>query len=288
MSLFSVIIPTYNRANNLGRCLASLVAQSYKNFEVIVCDDGSTDNTKEVVESYRSQLDIVYSQGEHWGGPAVPRNRGIALARTKWICFLDSDDWWYPNKLEECAKYLNSADVIYHDLDVYDNSSGRLFRRMHSRQLTDDPFTDLMLNNNALPNSSVVVRKGILEQVGGMTEDKKLVSTEDFDCWLKIARVTKRFLYIPRTLGVYALGSNISRSVLHVDSLEELWRQHVGNLHTAQEKKFVTKTLKYNQARVYHLNKQYGHALVLYCQAGFMIPAGRLLKYFRTKIFGTK
>src|SRR5680860_1084245 len=112
MPTFSVIIPTYNRAKDIDQCLSSLLAQTYKNFEVIVCDDGSTDNTKDIVESYKDRLNIRYDWSENWGGPARPRNRGIKLSQADWICFLDSDDWWCPNKLEECVKYLDNYDAV--------------------------------------------------------------------------------------------------------------------------------------------------------------------------------
>jgi glycosyltransferase involved in cell wall biosynthesis len=287
MILFSVVIPTYNDARDLDRCLASLVAQTYKNFEVIVCDDGSTDNTKEVAESYQGRLDLVYEWEKNWGGPARPRNRGIALARAEWICFLDQDDWWYPNKLEECALHLDQADIMYHDADAYDGISHKLLRRLHSRQLTDDPFTDLMLNGNALLGSSVVVKKSILERVGGMAEEKKLITFEDFDCWLKIAKITKKFLYLPESLGAYSMGAGLFRNIKHINSPEELWRRNVGGLRTAQEKELAAKIVWYNQARIYHANKRYGQALVLYWKAGPVILAGRLSKYFRTKFSPT-
>lgn len=284
MITFSVIIPTYNRANDLNRCLSSLVAQTYKNFEVIACDDGSTDNTKDIVESYRDRLNIKYDWAENWGGPARPRNRGIKLAQADWICFLDSDDWWYPNKLEECALHLNSADIIYHDLDVYNNISEKPISCLHSRQLTDNPFTDLMLNNNALFNSSVVVKKSILDGIGGISEDKELISIEDSDCWLKISKITKKFFYLSKSLGAYWLESNISRTIKHAHSLEALWRKHINDLKTDKDKKFVTRTLRYSQARIYQINKQYITALKLYFQAG-SVPFTRLFKYIYNKVF---
>jgi len=88
-NIISVIIPTYNRSKELKRCLESLTRQTYKKFEVIVCDDGSTDNTKEVVNSYRNVLNIIYIKDENFGGPARPRNNGIKLSNGEYIAFLD-------------------------------------------------------------------------------------------------------------------------------------------------------------------------------------------------------
>lgn len=283
MPLFSVIIPTYNRASDLDRCLASLVAQTNQDFEVIVCDDGSTDNTRAVAEAYQAKLKLIYDWAENWGGPAKPRNRGLKLAQADWICFLDSDDWWYPGKLAACARYLDSADIIYHDLDVYDCRSEKPLWRLRSWPLADNPFIDLMLNNNALFNSSVVVKKNVLEQVGGLTEDPNLISVEDLDCWLKIAKQGKKFFYLPEVLGAYWLGTNISRSLQQAASLEALWRRHEGDLRSPSEKDATFRTLKYGQARIYQFNKYYGRALSAYWQAGPLVLANRLLKYFNLK-----
>ena len=82
---FSVVIPTYNRAKEIRRCLDSLVAQNFQDFEVLICDDGSTDDTSSVVSEYSHLLDITYRCGEHFGGPARPRNCGISLARAPYI-----------------------------------------------------------------------------------------------------------------------------------------------------------------------------------------------------------
>jgi len=284
MIKFSVIIPTYNRASDLDRCLASLVTQTFTDFEVIICDDGSTDNTKSVVDSYCNRLDVKYIWQENWGGPARPRNSGIKLAQADWICFLDSDDWWYPNKLEKCFKYLDSADIIYHDLDVYDKTLRGPLKRLRSRQLSDDPFTDLMLDNNALFNSSVVVKKSILNQVGGLTEDKKLISVEDLDCWLKISKITRKFLYLPESLGAYYIEANISRGIKHSDSLEALGHKYISDLHSDKVRARVTRILRYNQARICHINHHYGRAGRLYWRAGLRVLAEKMFRYFSTKI----
>src|SRR5437763_1133783 len=95
---FSVVIPTYNRAAELERCLESLIAQTFHDFEVLISDDGSTDRSADVARAFSDRLTIQYRWSEHWGGPARPRNLGIRHAASEWVCFLDSDDWWYPTK----------------------------------------------------------------------------------------------------------------------------------------------------------------------------------------------
>src|ERR1700759_5123285 len=91
---FSVVIPTYNRAQKLFRALHSLNEQTFLDFEVLVCDDGSTDETRSVVEAFVPAIRfraLRYFYAPNWGGPARPRNTGLAKATADWVCFLDSD-----------------------------------------------------------------------------------------------------------------------------------------------------------------------------------------------------
>ncbi|HDY87037.1 MAG TPA: glycosyltransferase, partial [bacterium] len=201
----SIIIPTYNHAHFLKRCLESVIAQTFINWEVIVVNNYSEDNTIEVVNSFADPR--VHLVNFHNNGIiAASRNEGIRQSSGNLIAFLDSDDWWYPNKLEIAAKYLTNTDIVYHDLDIFTNKGKRLIKRIRSAHLKKPVFIDLMKNSNVLANSSVVVRKSIIDKVGGLTEDKRFFAAEDFDLWLKISRVTDRFLYIPKSLGAYWIG----------------------------------------------------------------------------------
>jgi len=205
--VFSVIIPTYNRADQLKIALESLCSQTFKDFEVIVCDDGSTDNTKEIVDSFRNKLDIKYIWQQNWGGPAKPRNVGIKNSTGEWICFLDSDDFWYPDKLEVCLNYLPKSDLIYHDFDYVGENVPKYRKQIICRKLsTKNPFMDLLMNWNGIANSGVVVRKSIIDKAGYFDEDRSLIAVEDFDMWLRIAKITNRFTLISKSLGGYYMS----------------------------------------------------------------------------------
>lgn len=228
MPTFSIVIPTYNRADFLPRCLASLVAQTFHDFEVLVCDDGSTDNTKDIVNSFSERLNIRYFWNPNWGGPARPRNIGIQNAESSWICLLDSDDWFYPNKLQACSPYLETSDIIYHDLDIY-NQNGKQSQTLKSQNLKHPVFIDLISTQNRLPNSSVVVRKEILLKIGGFSEDRALIAVEDFDAWLRISKITERFTCIQQSLGAYWLigeSHNISANKKNLLSEYALFDYH--------------------------------------------------------------
>lgn len=207
---FSVIIPTYNRADKLRRALESLERQTCRDFEVIVCDDGSTDDTRDVVSSFTAKMQISYLREDNWGGPARPRNLGIAAARGEWLCFLDADDWWYPEKLEVVLAETGRADLVYHDFDVYTEQGKRGIGK-HSRKMNSPVFVELLTRGCSLVTSSVCVRKEILEKSGGFAEERELIAVEDYDLWLRISRLTENFLHIPKILGAYWVDqANIS------------------------------------------------------------------------------
>lgn len=231
----SVVIPTYNRAQALRRCLESVSRQTLREFEVIVCDDGSTDDSAGVVGEFAGRIDVTYDYAENFGGPARPRNRGIRLARAPFVAFLDSDDWWKPTKLEVSLRYLHAgADVVYHDLLIATREDQRLFwRKARSRDLGVPAFRDLLVNGCPLNNSSVVVRKEYLERINGLCEDKSFVAVEDYDAWLRIARLTEKFRRIPQTLGYYWRGGgNISHPQRVLDNFRALEGRYAEDYRT--------------------------------------------------------
>ena len=205
---FSVIIPTYNSANLIGDTISSVLDQTFSDFELIIIDDGSTDNTKKTVLSFNDNR-ILYKKIENFGGPSKPRNIGISLSKSDWICFLDSDDIWILNKLEFCYKYINpETDFIYHDMLIIGNKSFNRSKYIRGRQLTSPILNDLLLNGNCITNSSVVVRKKILNKVGNINESRKMIASEDYNTWLKISLISEKFTHIPLVLGNYLDNSN--------------------------------------------------------------------------------
>lgn len=227
--MVSIVIPTYNRAADIPRCLDSLMAQDFQDFEVLICDDGSTDDTSIVVAGYEKYLDITYIYCENFGGPARPRNRGIEKARAPYIAFLDSDDWWMPNKLKLSLDALNKgADIVYHDLYIVTTAAQRSFRKIiRSRKLKSPVFDQLLAHGNALNNSSVVVKKNLLIDIGLVSEEHSLIGIEDYDTWLRIAKLTSKFERIPYVLGFYWLGGgNISSEDRYIKLLQAIKQRY--------------------------------------------------------------
>ena len=103
--LVSIIMPSYNTAKFISKTIESVLEQTYKNWELLIVDDCSTDNTDEIVSKYDDDR-IIYLKNKKNSGAAVSRNKALKNAKGKWIAFLDSDDLWYPTKLEEQIKYI--------------------------------------------------------------------------------------------------------------------------------------------------------------------------------------
>jgi len=257
--LFSIVVPTYNRSSDLVRCLDSLVAQTYTNFEVIVCDNASTDNTKEVIDKYKSVLDIQYIYlTTNSGGPARPRNIGASSAKGEWVCFLDSDDWYKSNKLDIISKLdLEEIDFIYHDLDIIQN--GIVVNKMKSRDLsTKDPYHDLLYGSYGIPTSSVGLRKSIFIGSIGFSEKKELIGLEDYYLWIELAKAGARFKYIPQALGYYFLGSsNLSlNDNSRIDRYKYLFQAYIDAEIDEKSKKKVNATLNYHIGWIYFNRSQ--------------------------------
>lgn len=260
----SVIVPTYNRATELRRCLDSLVSQSVENFEVIVCDDGSTDRTAEVISDYASTLDITYDYAENFGGPARPRNRGVRLARAAYVAFLDSDDWWAPTKLERSLAFMKTgSDVTYHDLwNVVQLDHNSVKGRIVSGQPVSPIFQRLLCSAYSIPNSSIVVRKSVLQSIGGICEDTELIAVEDFDMLLRLSRVTEKFTRVPECLGYYwSGGANISgASPKQIRRTEAVYKRHMGYLDESDRKR-AEALLAYRIGRIAQLHGDWNVAV---------------------------
>jgi glycosyltransferase involved in cell wall biosynthesis len=210
-----VVIPVFNRAAELVRALDSLASQSDGNFGVIVCDDGSSEDIAAVTTLYKNRLNLKLIRIENSGGPARPRNVGVAASQATWISFLDSDDWWFPDRMERIRIALDdSCDLVYHKLRVTRSSQDDdLNRPAHNPTLGDatrtaDPVRHMLKFGNPIPTSACVVRRELLDKIGGFEESRALSSVEDFDAWLRMCSHGARLKFLPEVLGAYWIGSD--------------------------------------------------------------------------------
>jgi len=258
--LVSVIVPTYNRAKLIHETLDSILIQSYINFELIIIDDGSTDNTEDVVMKYADKR-IYYIKTNNWGGPAKPRNIGIKKAKGEFIAFCDDDDIWKPKKLEISVKYLlkYSVDIVYHDLYYLRENGLRTFLngKNKTRKLDHSIKNDLLFNGNGINNSSVVVKKKALYDIGLITEDKNKISWEDYHTWIKLAENKCNFKQIPHCLGYYRIGNNkISFDAQVVRNHENIILHYSNDIDSKD-----IWWINYIEARLFYNNKKYQSAI---------------------------
>ena len=234
IDLISIVIPTYNRSVELKRALKSVLSQTYKNFEVIVVDNNSIDNTDTMLKNLNDQR-IRLLKINNNGIIAASRNMGINASNGKWIAFLDSDDWWHSNKLEKVIHYCSSDyDVCYHDLEIINSKIrfGFYRKKMSGYQVKKPVFNDLIQLGNALSNSSVIVRTALIKQVGGLCEDKNLIGSEDYECWIRLSKLSDKFKYIPEVLGCYWIGdTNATSATLSITNLQYINKRYIAKFN---------------------------------------------------------
>lgn len=178
----SVIIPAYNRAYCLGRTIDSVLSQSYRDFELIVVDDGSEDNTFQLIDSYGGA--IKYIKIPH-SGVSRARNAGIENSCGEWLAFLDSDDYWLPQKLEKQIRYLsaNPQYLICHTDEIWVKNGIRINQGKKHRKYPGWFFSP-SLHLCLISPSSVIIHRKVLEDVGCF--DESLPFAEDYELWLRI------------------------------------------------------------------------------------------------------
>jgi len=177
----SVVIPTYNRAHCLPRALASVLAQTFAVAEIIVVDDGSTDNTAELLLGY----DTIVTISQANRGVSAARNVGIAAAKSEWIAFLDSDDEWMPKKIacQVAALETDTATEICHSDEIWIRN-GRRVNAMKKHDKRGGDIFEYSLPMCRVSPSSVLIKRVLLDQVGGF--DERLPACEDYDLWLRL------------------------------------------------------------------------------------------------------
>jgi glycosyltransferase involved in cell wall biosynthesis len=205
-SLVSIVIPTYNHAPMLQRALATVVEQTYQNWNAIVVNNFSTDDTLEVVAAFNDpRIQCVNFRNN--GVIGASRNEGIALATGKYVAFLDSDDTWFPTKLEKCVEILESgSDLVCHaEYWIDESRKSRLVAYGPSEAATHH---NLIYKGNRISTSATVVRAALLKEVHGFDVSPELISTEDYDLWIRLAAKSDKFAFISEPLGEYHRHDN--------------------------------------------------------------------------------
>ncbi|WP_397599757.1 glycosyltransferase family 2 protein [Silvanigrella sp.] len=205
--LISVVIPTFNHAHLIKKCIKSVINQTYQNFEILIINNFSQDNTIEVIDSFKDERIKIYNY-KNDGIIAKARNLGIRESNGEYIAFLDSDDSWYESKLINILEEFrfSNADVICHNMNVISFENPPYI--MYSGPQKNATFDNLLFQGNALILSATVLHKNVINKVGFFSEEKKFITAEDYEFWLRIAKENLQFSFINKTLGEYLIHQN--------------------------------------------------------------------------------
>jgi glycosyltransferase involved in cell wall biosynthesis len=247
MPKISVVIPAFNAASFIRRTIDSVLAQTFTDFELIVVDDGSTDDTGRVVQSYGAAganppAPVVRYLRQANAGDGPARNAGIAAARGEWIAFLDHDDEWLPDKLaRQMALLERHPDLRWCGANYYLSCQGlrqpagnpdELAGRLDGREFFDNFFTAVAREGGTLVTTTMIVHREVFQQVGVF--DSCWALCADFDMWWRITYRYPRIGYLPQPLGIMHLD------VLNVAAL----RYHLAGKRGDDARRLVERHLK--------------------------------------------
>ncbi|MCX6716961.1 MAG: glycosyltransferase family 2 protein [Candidatus Taylorbacteria bacterium] len=192
MAKVSIITPTYNRAGLIGDAIKSVLKQSYKDWELIIIDDGSTDKTEEAVHPYLTDPQITYIKNESNLGISKNRNKGISLSKGVYIAMIDSDDVWLDS--EKLSKQVNFLDnnrefgIVGTQITGIDKD-GKILKLFPAYEVEDKKIRQKILLRNQFAQSSILIRRSILDKTGMYNESYRV--WEDFDLWTRIGQISK-------------------------------------------------------------------------------------------------
>ena len=256
----AVVIPTYNQADFLREALRSVIAQDYGSWNVTVVNNFSTDHTRDVVREFADQrIEIVDFANK--GVIAASRNLALRKATSKYVAFLDSDDWWHPQKLSRCvARLEQGSDLVCHAEEWKAPGFSRVVRYGPQRRLQ---YESLLLGGNCLSTSAIVGRTDMFKAVDGFSERPDFITAEDYDLWLRLAHQNYRFDLIDDVLGTFRIHSASASSSVARNSAAEMAvvRAH---LETRQFSRRATRRRigrsHYGAARAFHSAGDYSSA----------------------------
>ena len=182
----SVIVPAYNSGDLVRRAIESACAQTYEDYEIVVVDDGSTDDTWDVIQQAAEAHPKVRSIRAAHAGLAAARNRAIAEMRGEWIALLDADDVWVPEKLHRCMDYLGEhpeLSIVYTPMDPV-RADGRRMKG-HSKACHSGPLTEKLFHSIFIHDPAAVFHKRVIEECGPFDESLPVCVGHEF--WLRVS-----------------------------------------------------------------------------------------------------
>ena len=232
MPLISIVLPTYNHAQFLNVAIKCVLNQTYTNWELIIIDNNSTDNTNEVINKYNDYR-IQHVKIDNKGIISSSRNLGIKLSNGDWIAFLDSDDSWHKSKLEIVVNNIllnHNIDVVCSNEHLVDSNHSNNNRILKYGPFSNNFYQKLLIEGNKISTSATVVKASLIrDQLIYFSEDIRFNTVEDYGFWLDLAFVNAQFIFLPDVLGEYLIhGSNSSGKLqTHKENLKNLLSYHI-------------------------------------------------------------
>ncbi len=229
--MISIIIPCYNRAHTINKCIDSILNQTYKNFEIILVNDGSTDFLKEKIDKYIKLNNFKYLKQENKGAQAA-RNSGIKESKYEWICFLDSDDEWFKNKLEVQIKILKEHNfdkniVSYSNCLIFTENNNKTKEYKINEFNGTNCFNDLLLKQGPM-FQSLFVSKYLLNKINYL--DEEVISWQEWDTAIRLSKFAN-FIHIEEPLFIYNLHEGPTISKDYVNYIKVIYIYYI-NLKT--------------------------------------------------------
>jgi len=291
----SVIIPAFNAENTIAETLYSLFWQSFKNFEIIVVDDGSSDRTAKIVESLKSCSPILTYLYQKNKGPAAARNKGFSHSQGEYLIWVDADDIWLPQRLEMLVSFLDkNADVDLVTSDAYLwYPPAEIKGTYYSTYPLPKEFSFINLLQRNFVFTSTLMRRSVWSETGGLNESRSIIGAEDYEFWLRVLKKNFKLAVLDEPLMFYRINpKGLSAKELKVNqALLEIFAL-VRRLNlAAEEEKIVCqreRELKLHLAQSYAKDKNLDQALVyfqqlpsLWARLSFLLLQRRYLKLWR-------
>ena len=253
--VFSVVVPVHNKAPHVGRAIESVLAQTHKNFELIIIDDASSDGSRQVIDSYTDSRIRVLSRDIPGPGGYAARNLGVQEAQNQWVAFLDADDAWQPDHLARCAEIIDQEPTVEFIGAgfIYRDANGEVLKVRGHTDAAPYQWADFgqILTDMSFCVPSVVIQKQLLTAVGGFPAGK-MTRGGDIDTWLRVMEKAETMILANHCAVVVYLESvnRVTQQCIYTeneirnDALAKMIGRHNGDLQK-KLKKF------YNQAIVF-------------------------------------
>lgn len=266
MPRVSVLIPAFNSAQWIGSAIDSALAQSYRDFEVIVIDDGSIDRTPDVIASYGNHIRCLYQAN---AGVSNARNQGLRVSTGELIAYMDADDAWYPQKLKCQIEFLDGhpqCGLVHSDVAVIDEHGKIIYSRFNqetARPVPSGYCRQALLQRCHIQLPSVVERRKCIEEAGGF--DERLMALEDYLHWITVSLKGWAFGYVNEPLAKYRWrrGSVSSDKRLFLNEYEQIYGALLPELYEApigqEESAIIGKRLMAVERELAYMDRVDGH-----------------------------